>query len=421
MTPPDDLRDAIGFLVRSQLGEKTPWRFHDRSIRTPMNFTLDEASRTLGLEPTVVWVDGGYPALWTLTGLPVPVVVYSTRYVELTAYVRGLMADDWLARMRVELAERAILTIAAELALLERAEELAVRLFLHSKIGTGIYRSSRDILDDLELTPISERYMAAWFYGLVHELGHSWTPDPEFATTGLLSSETLDEALQRNLDAFSVAHEIDLKEIVERLRSGAADHPLSTTHLRGEVAADVFAASVLLAATIKILLELDPQQQLSPQHFVAEIYFYMNVIALLERCRGIVRLATAPQEPTDLELFLVQPATVGARLEVVQIHLAFALARYYGGEDATRWHEVVYQTMQQFAQEAQEIDTGLANAMTTAWSDDEPIQSLIARAAKEQSGDVFFGLEVAGFCDLAESSGVTGEAVQRLDALAIRS
>jgi hypothetical protein len=426
MTPIDrSLESAIGFLVRSQFGDHARWHLYDRSLRSPMNFVLDEADRRLGEEVVVVWVDGGYPELSTFTGLALPVAVYSTRYVELTAYLRGLLVEEWIADRRVEEAERAFLTILSEFALLGDNPQLAVRLFLRSKLGTGIYRTYRGILPSLETEPISERYMAAWFFGLVHELGHSEEPSPELTETGLLSSEAIEESLLENLEAFDFASEVDLVEILDRVRANNPNHPLGVEHLRGEAVADLFAASVLLQATVGILRTIEPPKALDPAQYVAEVYFYLNVIAALQRCKGVVRATSAGEpKPEETELVLLQPAAVGVRLELIKTYLVFALAAYYGDSEVptdgevVRWRELTEQVMASFSPAVEELDSGLANAMRIAFWDEEPLAALLTQAADEHKGDPLFRLDVQGLRELALAEGAEDASLAALTALA---
>ena len=108
-----------------------------------MNFALDAAERALDGDVQVVWVYGGVPELFTLTALKPPIVVFSARYLELTAYFRGLYMRDWQGEMRTELARRQFLTLASELALLEHKPDLAVRLFLRANSGPESTSSPR--------------------------------------------------------------------------------------------------------------------------------------------------------------------------------------------------------------------------------------------------------------------------------------
>jgi hypothetical protein len=426
MTPLDSrLENAISFLVRSQLGDQARWHLYDRSSRSPMNFVLEEADRRLGNEVVVVWVEGGYPQLSAFTGLARPVIVYSTRYVELTAYLRGLLVEEWIANRRVEEAERAFLTILSEFALLGHNPQLAGRLFLRSKLGSAIYRTYRGILPGLEAEPISERYMAAWFFGLVHELGHSDEPSPELTETGLLSSEALEESLLESLATFDFAAEVDLAGILDRIRANNHDHPLGVDHLRGEAVADLFAASVLLQATVDILRALEPPKALDAAHYVAEVYFYLNVIAALQRCNGVVRAASAQQpKPEEMELILLEPAAIGVRLELVKMYLVFSLAAYYSDsdvptdEEVADWRDLTEQVMASFSSAVEELDSGLANAMRTVFWDEEPLAALLSQAADELKGDPLFKLDVQAFCELAQATGAEDASLAALAALA---
>jgi hypothetical protein len=231
--------------------------------------------------------------------------------------------------------------VLSELALRARHPELAVRLFLRSKLGTAITRSYVDILPDLELMPISERYMAAWFFGLAHEFGHSDAPSFELTKTGVLSAEALEETLREKLDEFDFAAEVDLVDILERIRAGDPGHPLGVEHLRGEAVADLFAAGVLLDATGAVLRALgEPTRPVDPEHYIAEIYFYLNVIAALQRCNGAVRAASVREPTKEMELVLLEPAAIAVRLELVKTYLVIALAAHYTDNEVPSKDEI---------------------------------------------------------------------------------
>lgn len=227
----------ISGLLAKEVGSGARWRIYDRSLRTPMNSVLDAAAQHLEEDFIVVWVDGGYPEVFTLTGLPIPVTVFSTRYLELSSFVRALFVDDVMsASLRTELVERAVLKVVAELSLRRGNADAAVRCFARSIIGKRIWVPDTGLLTDLEITTVSEAYVASWFFGLVHELGHS-APVP--FEDGLLGAAELEQNVRLGIESFDFANELDIDEQMAIIRRDR-QHPLRPEHLRGEVAADLF-------------------------------------------------------------------------------------------------------------------------------------------------------------------------------------
>ena len=86
--------ELVGSLLRGQLGESIRWRFYDRTLNTPLNFVLERAEQQLNRPFQVCWVDNAPPDIFFLRGLSQPLVVYSTRYVEIWADIRGLVTSD---------------------------------------------------------------------------------------------------------------------------------------------------------------------------------------------------------------------------------------------------------------------------------------------------------------------------------------
>src|ERR1700733_8567818 len=108
---------AIEEALKSSLGKKANFRPYDRDGRTPMNFVLDEVQRQIGQTFRVYWVDGGHPELFCLPGFSPSPVIFSTRYLSLSAFVRRLFVEDSLKPVLLDVAERTALKVIAEMAL----------------------------------------------------------------------------------------------------------------------------------------------------------------------------------------------------------------------------------------------------------------------------------------------------------------
>ena len=179
--------------------------------------------------------------------------------------------------------------------------------------------------------------MVAWFFGLLHRARALGTQRSK-PHGSLLSDESLEAEIQNQLEAFSDALEADLHSLLEEVRTDDSDHPLSPAHLRNEVESDIFATGVGLEATLAILQEIRRKEPFDPQVYIAEVYVYLNIITLVQRCRATVRWATPDGHPerSDVASHLLEPIAIAARLALVRRYLSTAIALYYAGGDPAR-------------------------------------------------------------------------------------
>ena len=92
---------AVKEILRSILGKTANISLYGREHRTPMTFVLDEVEQQIGARFSVYWVDDGSPEVFTLPDfLPSP-VVFSARYLALTAIMRSLLVNGLLKNVLV--------------------------------------------------------------------------------------------------------------------------------------------------------------------------------------------------------------------------------------------------------------------------------------------------------------------------------
>jgi hypothetical protein len=420
--PASRLERQIDFLVSRRLGDSAEWVLYDRTPPpSPMSFTLDQAERELGSQVQVVWVWGGYPELFTLRALECPIVVYSSRFLELTAFFRSLFVDGFWGDLREEVARSLCLTVAADLALLSGEPDRAVGLFLQSKLGTGIHVELASV-QKLEQMPIDETYMVVWFYGLLHELGHS-APETSKPTGVLLSSEALEGEIQSQLEVFSAESGRDLRGVLEEARAGDSDHPLSADHLRGEIEADIFAAGVLATAALAIRLADATLEPFDPDAFIAEVFVYLNVITLVQRCRSAVTVASAGHATRSGRASVaLEPVGTAVRVALLRRYLPYPLAlASSGGEPAAHidgWRDAVDRKFGGFDEEIGLINSGLLAALVVILSDPEPLDQLLAAAASEHGENPVFKDEAGSLAARGRALGLDSEAFATLERLA---
>jgi hypothetical protein len=359
-----------------------------------MNLVLDEVARQLPREFVLIWVDGGSPDVFALTGPGRVVTVWSTRHLELSAAFRALLVDDAWSAVRVELAQRLVLKVVAELSLRDGDSDLAAKCLLGAVVGQQLAVGDSEVMADLDVADparMDEAYMALWFMGLAHEFGHG-LPAAEHQS-GALSDEEILRGLREGLESMAAAPRFPFQpgEVVAAAARDPA-HPLHPGHVRGEIVADVFGVSVVLQATVDLMARVGARQP-DPLRLIAELLLSTSVVSCIERCRQLARTASAGGHTSDALLRqLVQPAAFHVRSTFVQESLARSLASFYGDPDLERWHSLVDEGVEAFLPATGGIDTGLAGAMRFAYDPAVPADRLLDQLRAQRGDDPAFGL-----------------------------
>ena len=328
--------------LRSQFGDKADLRLHDRGIRTRMNLVLDRAEQELGRQFCTYWVSNGPPEIFCLrNGFSQPVIAFCPRYLELWADLRRLMVFGLSSEMKQEFIERLVLRIIAELSLTRDNPEFAASCILRAAMDSSDFHFIPNDLLSLESSEVGAGYMACWFYGLTHELGHFASLTEEEHKFGPFSDEGLNSLREHAL------RQIELPETMQQeVRDLAASKPgsflMGSDVLRDEMAADVFATSCLLAATVEIL-SLEAEQSGTPVRwdefwpaFISEMILSLVVIGILDRCRrtAIFACTAEPQSRFSLETVL-HPAAIAVRIDAILVYLQFAASGFLFGDKPT--------------------------------------------------------------------------------------
>jgi hypothetical protein len=357
-------------------------------------------------------VDGGSPDVFVLTSPDRVVTVWSTRHLELSAVFRTLLVDDAWSAVRVELAERLVLKVVAELSLRDGDAEVAAKCLLGSVLGQQLAISDSNLLAELDVQDpgrMDEAYMALWFTGMAHEFGHGLPAAAH--RDGALSDEELLRGLREGLASMAAAPSFPF-QLDEVLSAAARDpaHPLHPGHVRGEVVADVFGVSVVLQATMDIMARVGARRP-DPLRLISELLLSTTIVSCIERCRRLAETAPARGHTHDALLRqLVQPAAFHVRSTFVQESLARSLASFYGETDhpdqerLERWRSLVAEVVEAFLPATGAVDTGLAGAMRFAYDPDVSTAGLLERLRAQRANDPVFGLarmEARSFCALA--------------------
>lgn len=257
-------------VVEAQLGRRHSWEFYDRRQPTYLNLVIAHAERRANRPVTLVWVEGGFPEVFTLQSGGAAVPVFSTRYVEMSATLRKILTvGHFDAALRREQAELVTLRMMGEMALRLGHADFAARCLALSLLDRQVWIPDLGY-NDHELPPYDEAYAAHWYFAVLHEVGHA-VPSP---SAGIVADEFMRAAVE-----------------LEGVDPDRAHRSLRPAELRTEAVADMFAATMLLETTIMIMD--DAGGSFDPLAFIAECLLTAAVVELVERCRRYV-LEPAP-------------------------------------------------------------------------------------------------------------------------------
>lgn len=414
---------AIKEALRSELGKTANFSRYGRENRTPMTFVLDEVERQIGPRFSVYWVDSGPPEVFCLPGFSPSPVVFSTRYLSLTAFIRHLFVDDWLKNVLLDVTERTGLKLMAEMALRHGDPDYAVLAFLKSVTGKGIWLNDADQVMALEHEPKNEAYMATWFYGLVHELGHlqpnqtQRIPDAHlFSDAGILDAITV------ALGNFSSYPDSVKHETIERVKQQQSRSVLGIDQVRSEGLADIFAASILFQTTLDIMREIN-QERFRVAHFIGEMVIFLNIIAVIDRCRRVASIASATTFDREavFEILVLHPVSIMVRALMQRKYLESAAARYLSETDPTPEQlqdveKLINGINKHFAETINLVDSGIARAMEFSLFPErrENDWALLEAFRKELPNSSPGLLEAQRFCQMADALGADGKLLQAL-------
>jgi hypothetical protein len=334
---PDEIAD-IESALRLQVGNFARLRIHERDLKSPMNFTLNIAEQHLESSFSVFWVENAVPEMFSLRGFSDPVIVFNTRLVELWGDTRSLFINTVFdAPLKIELLERLCLKLMAERLLWKHSyPEFAASVILRASAIQPHLILLPNTLQSIEYEPISPVYMACWFYGLAHELGH-------FAARITLpySDEDIVKAIKQTLNDFTILPEQFKSDAIARATANESGFILAVSSVREEGLADIFATSVILESTIKILREIGKEFNSSDLFsFISEMLISLNIITIIKRCERICVVASSSnfRHQNAVEIVqntLLHPVLVSVRWLMVRHYLLFAILRYLYGDKWT--------------------------------------------------------------------------------------
>jgi hypothetical protein len=257
-------------LIRSHVGRGARMRRYTSELPTPMNAVLNNVRDHVPADVVIYWVDGGLPELFSEPYFSPPALVFNSRYIEITGFMRQMLEFDGEAVLG-ELSERVCLKLMAELALRYGDPATAAYLVTRSVLGQSVFIATGSTLLELESLDRNERYMALWFFGMLHELGHVAVS----AGTSTLAAGVPQAHLRAQLAA--AINELDSDHLDERSE-------VDFDHFSDEVAADVFAVSALISSTQAVMLT-ELARDIRPLRFAHEVASSFFSLVTIDRCR----------------------------------------------------------------------------------------------------------------------------------------
>jgi hypothetical protein len=301
----------------------------------------------------------------------------------------------------------------AELSLSHNDPVFAASMLLRSTMtGSGLSQSANTV-DTLEMEPIGTPYMAVWFYGLAHELGHS-VPTHSAGSPGGIPETDLLAAIEATLDTVNLNDDLRA-DGRSKARANPKGDILGVEHLRGEIYADVFATSVLFESTVDIL-QPDSFEILG---FITEMVLSLNIVAIVDRCRRVAKHAVTatPQREHILDT-LLHPVSVAVRMTWVRSYLEVASARYLFGDrpsqdDYSKVSAAIASVMDHLRPAIDGAEQGMAAAMTVALDRQrrgtfiDLLQKWQSTVRTQPDSRIIDSIAIESFCALAASLGRT--------------
>jgi hypothetical protein len=304
------------------IGDQARFSVLDRGTYTAMGTALSIAEQAIGGSRRVVWVDNGPGSMFSLPKAKPGTVVVSDRAIELTGLIRKILLSRAPLGSLEKASEQKFFEIAAEQALLQGHAEPAVKALAMSVIDAR-FRVAVEDLRALANASLSAGYVATWCFGLLHEVGHL-TPDQPEDFHPLTSDENILgqlEWLSRDWMRLPIAQ---VGDPCIRARERPESSVIGLSHLRSEVAADLFATHMLILATEMLMNEAgDP---LDWATFIREAHAAQQVLVVFDRIKRAVALgaSSAPSRDDAIEM-MFHPLSVGVRNLAQQEYIAAML------------------------------------------------------------------------------------------------
>ena len=412
---PEDLLDAV---VRHHVGPGTHWSRYDRKERTALNSVLDVAERMMSRDFALYWVDGGLPENFSLPSFDPPLIIFSTRYVEMVGYLRNLMTSPLLSGSILDkTSERISLKIMAELLLKYGDPGTACYLFAQSLLGERFFVRQPSALE-LDFERRDWAYMTMWYYAVLHELGHINLDGHEL-------SESDQDALENTL-----------KRVVERL--GMSDAWFGDANRRGlvedfdkrllgeEIKADNFARRIMSEAAPNIIGHDERVEGCSPADYAGELIVIRHITDFMDRCARAAQIA-ANQTLDKFNIWRQIIVSSNARFNHIAggLALVFATAEHNppGENLITEWFNKIMAVHEDLEARWKPLNQGNKRAMLQTLIPGERqvgVYTSLAEMIKKSPLPILLNIEIKHFCKFADALAVYSPDVELLRSLSER-
>ncbi|MCB0850870.1 MAG: hypothetical protein KDD63_01405 [Bacteroidetes bacterium] len=389
---------------------------------SPMSLILREAISQSGKDIPVYWIDGGFPEIFCLQGHS-NATIFSTRYLSFTALLRQLFVNNYYSDdIRIEMAEKISFHIVAELALRKGNADFAAFSMVKNLVGKGLFfpwtQDEKADLITLERENINEAYMGTWFYGLLHELGHFPDETVDEDLKRAFSNEYLFSWLERLLPHFPYSQELKEK-VFSDFKAQGNKGLLDPDEIREEIAADIFAISVLLKSTVQIM-DIVKQSSFSILKFFQEILVSISIVFIFNSCKRMALHGSKIADLTYEEAFsnVVQPVLFSLRSNLIIQYLKHAVITYLGGQISGEVDSAISELIREMTKFNNLLEKGWNKAMRFSVFPEERGDQfvLLKELKKELSGPngAMLRIELDHFCKKAQTLNRKGNYLDEL-------
>ncbi|HZG44912.1 MAG TPA: hypothetical protein VEZ41_01410 [Allosphingosinicella sp.] len=406
--------------------------------RHPIDEFLSVAAERLTVPFKFMVSEQGAPDHFFLSGFDSLPLVFSARYMGLTARILQLLRSQTLAAVRDGLAEGIAFDTIAEFLLLEKNPILSALAFMKARVASrnifmpdprSMLGVGSDLLD-LECRAFDEFYVTDMFFGLGHELGHA-IQEVE-ASAGAGAPWCSDEAI---LQLVEEAASLSRGDAGLSFREVGASRTVGCERLRREAGADIEGCRLVARSASRIFANhAEPDFVPNLNALVEGLVTNFVVLGFINGCRRTAILASlAPGEQEKALELVQQPLAFAVRQGLLQAHLPVVIRDLFGDglaatfgegvrdialiEPETRrffdemWNAAIDILQGDFAG----VERGLLRAMeffNRPLSGEDLAELTTAYGQLVRSGDV--GLAEARFMELAETMALGPDIVGEL-------
>jgi hypothetical protein len=309
-------RRVIEASIRSRVGHVERIDLCGREYRTPMTVFIESAERALDQPIELFWIDDGIPGYFCLVGERQLAVVFHTRELILTSYLRGIISNDALSKVFAIIGERIALKLVAEFLLQRGFVDQALQTYARSAFNPSL-TSVEPTLDLLEAAQRDEVYLGAWFLGLGHEIGHFLKPSVREALLEqpAFSVRRISAAIDRHIDQqYPDPSMRDILRQIIRRSDKPAKSPCyaAPSAITEEAASDVFSVLAITESAAGIL-----GRCIIPESLLVECALITCGLSFINQCRVLAKWFTDHSQEVERQNLALSNLALQIRLNLV--------------------------------------------------------------------------------------------------------